>query len=1073
MRVGPYPTRFDMRYTSPTARRALIVAALKVRSGVARSDVKAGLAAIGNPVAAELKERLDATGCIDFLSLSVIETVEGSDESVLLVEVNGDGEDGAVLAAFAEAGSDWLGPVLAACTEDGEPPATPTAMAQLIFDNVIDLHQLPWGNTGLHFDGLSELSVKDIERQRDLAATARFCIDKQMNGADGLKKRPMEILLRVRRMLKQDPYLRRLTSLKKVMDKIPAELRLAIVRPSRRRLQIADWSTPSSFLQHALKMLLLPGARWIAVSLILLWIGLGYGLWAWAMPDLKPNWNDWAWALAFGTVGGAFAALLAFLGIFGLFLLAVRWHEKRDVSDDRIADFGHVEAIARSEDYPGYEQNHIIAVMPFKPGFVRRLSFAFSMWWIKMAVTHWFRPGFVVSMGTIHKARWFRVPGTEQFVFFSNYDGTWESYLEDFITRAHEGQSSAWSHGVGFPPTRWLIFDGASDGDRFKRWVRRQQRPSLCWYSRFPELTTTQIRLNAMIEDGLARAASDTDARRWLAHFGSAQREIGELESQEAQSIVFTGMKRHDQATALLLRLPEDPAQARKWLRQTAGFKRKEPPVKAARRAAGELAHIHFGDVPVSEPALVLGLTASGLERLGLREGRGLEQLPAVFRMGMAGRQRILGDSEAGDWRWSDRKMADNGADAVLFVYGGECSEFETAEMAHRKLVELHIAGLQELGGQKVHEVPCQPTRDEAGNPTPQVEHFGFRDGISQPVIRGSRRSGDRAPERDVVSPGEFLLGYRNDQGYVSPAIGIGAEHDPGSVLPTVAEDKTNRFPFYGNRSSNPDLRDFGRNGAFMVLRQLDQDVEGFQQALVSKAEELEKDYRNLAEFTGGPITPEWVGAKIIGRWKDGSPLVGNPTCPAGLGADQRPDNDFAFGVDDPRGFACPLGSHIRRTNPRDSQEPGDPEEQAITNRHRLLRRGRSYDYLPEGENAPRKGLMFAALCADIERQFEFVQHTWVNASSFHGLSQEADPLLGNPLAKDGAFVTAAAGVTAETGRSKERSLNLGGTNTRFTIPTAAGPVVVEKLQSYVTMRAGGYFFLPSRSAIEFLLNCD
>ena len=159
-------------------------------------------------------------------------------------------------------------------------------------------------------------------------------------------------------------------------------------------------------------------------------------------------------------------------------------------------------------------------------------------------------------------------------------------------------------------------------------------------------------------------------------------------------------------------------------------------------------------------------------------------------------------------------------------------------------------------------------------------------------------------------------------------------------------------------------------------------------------------------------------------------------------------------------GHACPLGAHIRRTNPRDSLEPGDELEESITNRHRILRRGRSYDYVPQGETQQQKGLLFAALCADLERQYEFVQHTWVNASSFHGLSAEADPLLGNPFAFEGNFTSKSAGI---------KILDLGGTNTRFTIPTASGPVVIEGLKSYVTVRAGGYFFLPSRSALTYL----
>ena len=211
--------------------------------------------------------------------------------------------------------------------------------------------------------------------------------------------------------------------------------------------------------------------------------------------------------------------------------------------------------------------------------------------------------------------------------------------------------------------------------------------------------------------------------------------------------------------------------------------------------------------------------------------------------------------------------------------------------------------------------------------------------------------------------------------------------------------------------------------------------------------------YRQLPTIAGQAATPEWFAAKVIGRWQNGTPLVGNPDKPGKLGPNDRPENDFAFGIDDPRGHACPLGAHIRRTNPRDSLEPGDKLEEAITNRHRLLRRGRSYAYRPDGATSETKGLLFAALCSDLERQFEFVQHTWINASSFHGMTAETDPLLGNPLAEEG----------------KTSAALVGGTNTRFTIPTATGPVVMEGLRSYVTMRAGGYFFLPSRSALTYL----
>jgi deferrochelatase/peroxidase EfeB len=151
-----------------------------------------------------------------------------------------------------------------------------------------------------------------------------------------------------------------------------------------------------------------------------------------------------------------------------------------------------------------------------------------------------------------------------------------------------------------------------------------------------------------------------------------------------------------------------------------------------------------------------------------------------------------------------------------------------------------------------------------------------------------------------------------------------------------------------------------------------------------------------------------------------------------------RSINGFTFGADDPQGVRCPLGAHIRRANPRDGLQPDDPAGRTLANRHRLLRRGRPYT-VRDGARITEKGLLFACICSDLERQFEFVQQTWVNAPSFHGLKAEVDPLLGDGAAR------------------------------AFTIPTAAGAVRVTELQRFVTPRAGGYYFLPSRAALAYL----
>jgi Dyp-type peroxidase family len=1134
VRAGPFPVQCTMRWTCETAKRALIVIALPVRSGVELTVVEEALDRIGNPACADFAKALDETGCISLMSINVIEREAGSAESILLFEINGDGDETRLLHIFANAVSPWIGPVLAHCTPDGDEPSSPEAMATLLKEGIQHLHRKPWGATGLHYDGLSEFSVADIDRQQRLGRAARELVESYLKNGDNLNRgmRAMHLLIYVRRIFKGD----RITMLPKpnrdLYKAIDPDVRLGIVRPSRKRLSIADWHWPRSVFDPLWPMLQGRDSRAFVASILITWIVSGFSLLFWLHPEAKPKlmafaaavrdavlhgvkalisalsqgslserlggafgWLDatvqhgfgliwtalldslahgWGWvtllftlvpilfargpirkvggavltglALTYGwplatlVLGGLASTLVLFSLVAAAFALAIRFKEMTDKSDGRIADFDHVRAIAAKENPPGYEHNHVLVVMPFKQGLTRKLSFAFVMWGIKQAVTYWFRPGYVVTMGTIHKARWLRIKGTQQFLFFSNYDGSWESYLEDFITRAHPGQSAAWSHGVGFPPTRFLIKDGARDGDRFKRWMRRQQVVTRVWYSRFPDLTLKQIHHNAMIEDGLARAANDTDAKRWLSHFGSAQREMNELETNESQSLVFTGFGKMRHATALLVRLPDSASDTALWLKGLALLP------EAINHGNPPKGRLSFGDVPHDETALVLGFSAQGLQKAGLADGEGLEELPATFRMGMAGRVRELGDPDAAGWRWTD---AENGADAVLMVYHHDPLPADKDRQDPGHPVVSQIRYLTDCRGEVLHHIPCAPVQIN-GEEQPNTEHFGFRDGISQPVIRGTRRGSAAVPERDLLSPGEFLLGYQNDQGYVSPSITVGSQLDPASNLPTLAESRVNRFPFFGNRNSDPERRDFGRNGTFLVLRQLDQDVDGFEAEMAQKAKELDTKFPRLGELLGRPVDADWLSAKVIGRWKDGTSLVASPHCPLGAIA---PDNDFAYGVDDPRGLACPLGSHIRRTNPRDSLEPGDADEQRITNRHRLLRRGRSYDYDVDRKGENRRGLLFAALCSDLDRQFEFVQTHWAQARTFHALTDEADPLLGHPDAEGGAFTES------------------GPRPTRFTVPSPVGPVTVEGLQSYVTMRGGGYFFLPSRSAISHLIS--
>lgn len=730
------------------------------------------------------------------------------------------------------------------------------------------------------------------------------------------------------------------------------------------------------------------------------------------------------------SVATGIASTIVGLGILaGAGLGLLRFYESRDAVDERSAPLGNLREIARRENAPGYAQNHIVAVTPLKEGWFRRVTLAVALWGIAKLVTYWYRPGFVLNMGTIHYARWLRLPGANTMVFFSNYDGSWESYLEDFVTKAHKGQTAAWSNGKGFPSTRFLILDGASDGSRFKRWVRRQQRPSLFWYSRFPHLTTDQIRTNAMIHDGLMRARTDTAAQAWLDCFGTMQLPATTIEAEHVQSLVFKGYPMLEHTICAAIALPD---------MSSAVGRRKVHDWLAMLGDA-----VTFGELsrPGEEPTFV-GFSAAGIARIldpnGIADDAEalMSSFPPAFRMGMGSRGGVLRDTGASappEWRWTDAPgiaREERAVDAMLFVYGGSEADCAAALDRHRQALGPECL-LFTIGTQ-----PTAKSRQSGGKAF--YEHFGFRDGISQPVIRGTQRSAKDATTLDLVEPGEMILGYRGNSGYAAPPITLPAEMDRRNDLAVaVPESETGwRFPrFRVARSS--DLRDFGRNGTFVAVRQMEQHVERFDDFVCRQADLLNSQYRNLEAIVGQKASPDWIAAKMMGRWKDGRPLARRGGGRPGRTASSD-HNDFNFGVDDPQGLQCPFGAHIRRANPRGGMQPDDPIETEIIKRHRILRRGRAY----ETSDGSEKGMMFVAICADLERQFEFLQQSWISAPSFQGLQNEPDPVV-------------------STAESPEKNV--------FTIPTTVGPVTLKNMESFVTIRGGGYFFMPSRAALRYM----
>ena len=201
-------------------------------------------------------------------------------------------------------------------------------------------------------------------------------------------------------------------------------------------------------------------------------------------------------------------------------------------------------------------------------------------------------------------------------------------------------------------------------------------------------------------------------------------------------------------------------------------------------------------------------------------------------------------------------------------------------------------------------------------------------------------------------------------------------------------------------------------------------------------------------DWASGSGAAEHVAARMIGRWRDGTPLLPHGVSGAAAATAVAEANEFGFTAD-PHGFGCPIGSHIRRANPRDSLQPDSTAALRSANRHRLLRRGRPYGPpLPAAEtrnDGRDRGMAFICLNSDIERQFEFVQQNWVNNPSFGGLYAECDPLIGTSPGGSGRLTMQANGV-------RERMNGIG---------------------QFVTVKGGGYFFLPGMSALRYLSSLD
>ena len=408
----------------------------------------------------------------------------------------------------------------------------------------------------------------------------------------------------------------------------------------------------------------------------------------------------------------------------------------------------------------------------------------------------------------------------------------------------------------------------------------------------------------------------------------------------------------------------KDPAAGRAWL---AGIIEKVGIAGAVRSASA-----------TESRWVTVAFTWNGLRALGLDEAS-LATFPDEFRQGMVARAEVLGDTGANHpGNWADQTASPQ-LHAIVILFARDIAERERCKQEHEQFVT-QCGGVEVLSSLDLAAIP---PLDYAH------DHFGYRDRLSLPAIEGLAGDEPTPGSGHALKPGEFFLGYPDENG-------------PPNELP------------------KPEI--LSRNGSFVAYRRLEEHVGAF------------RDF--LRQHGETPEEQELIAAKLMGRWRSGAPLVLAPEKddPA-LGADRQRNNNFDYGKMDPHGYAAPLGSHIRRMNPRDTAPN--------MNRRRMIRRGGTYGpALPEGapDDGVERGIASFVGCASLIRQFEFAQNVWINDKNFHELGNERDPIIGN---QDGTL--------------------------EFKIPKRPIRKKITGLPSFTTVRGGAYFFLPSLKALRWL----
>ncbi len=237
-------------------------------------------------------------------------------------------------------------------------------------------------------------------------------------------------------------------------------------------------------------------------------------LWAEAPTPIAWAIRDFIHCLGVPLLLLAASPLLVVFG--GLGLLRIRQMEKIDPELCDRCDLAYSQALASIEDHD--VSNQFTAMGSLKPGLLRQAATRFVLWVIDWGARHLFTRGRLARVRTIHFARWVFLDGGERLIFFSNYDGSLESYMDDFINKVGFGLNAVFGHGIGYPRTRWMVLDGCADERKFKEFLRRHQLPTQVWYKAYSGLTAIDLERHTRIRRGIDTApTSEEEARQWLA----------------------------------------------------------------------------------------------------------------------------------------------------------------------------------------------------------------------------------------------------------------------------------------------------------------------------------------------------------------------------------------------------------------------------------------------------------------------------------------------------------------------------------------------------------------------------